>query len=89
MVRTNTFHVVNKNGIHARPSTTIVKLANTFKSDITLHFDGESVDGKSIIGVMLLAAGKGSEIKVTANGNDADIAVEEIGKLITTGFGEE
>lgn len=89
MESTNTFQIVNKNGIHARPSASIVRLANQFQSDITLNFNGESVDGKSILGVMLLSAGPGEQIKITAKGNDAEKAVEEIGKLIMTGFGEE
>lgn len=86
---TNTFQIVNKNGIHARPSASLVRLANKFISNITLYHDGETVDGKSILGVMMLAAGPGAQIKVTAKGNDAVQAVEEIGKLIMDGFGEK
>lgn len=89
MINTNTFRIINRCGLHARSSALIVKLANQFQSDITLHFNGECVDGKSILGLMLLAAGEGSEVKIIANGNDSDKAVDAIGKLITSGFDEQ
>lgn len=88
MESSNTFRIINQKGIHARPSASLVKLANTFNSDIIIHHNGEDVDGKSLLGIMLLAAGPGSNVKVTAKGNDAEQAVKEIGKLISAGFGE-
>ncbi len=86
---TNTFKIVNKSGVHSRPSASLVKLANRFKSSINLKHKNEVVDGKSILGVMLLSAGCGDQIQVTATGHDSAQAVDEIGKLIASGFDEE
>lgn len=84
-----TFEVINENGIHARPSASFVKIANQYQSDIKVAFDGNEVNGKSIMGLMVLAAGYGSKIKISAEGKDAKEAVEELGALITAGFNEE
>ena len=83
------FTIVNKLGIHARPAAQFVKLANRFESDIFVEKDGEEVDGKSIMGLMMLAAGPGSVILVSANGSDADEALNAIGDLIARKFEEE
>ncbi len=83
------FTIVNKLGIHARPAAQFVKLANRFESDIFVEKDGEEVDGKSIMGLMMLAAGHGSVILVSANGSDADEALNAIGDLIARKFEEE
>ena len=80
--------VVNPLGLHARPAAQFVKLANTFASDIELVKDGVPVNGKSIMGVMILAAECGSSITVRANGSDEAAAVAALIELITTGFGE-
>lgn len=81
--------IVNELGLHARPAAMFVKLANEFISDIMVEKGSETVNGKSIMGIMMLAAGKGSRIKVTAEGPDAQEAIEAIEKLILSKFGEE
>lgn len=81
--------IVNELGLHARPAAMFVKLANEFISDITVEKGSETVNGKSIMGIMMLAAGKGSRIKVTVEGPDAQEAIEAIEKLILSKFGEE
>jgi phosphotransferase system HPr (HPr) family protein len=83
------FTILNKLGIHARPAAQFVKLANRFQSDIFVEKDGEEVDGKSIMGLMMLAAGHGSVISVSTEGIDADTAMEAIGDLIARKFEEE
>lgn len=80
--------VVNANGIHARPAAEIVKTAAKFTSHITIGRDGVEVNGKSIMGVMMLAAECGSIVRVTAEGEDADAAVEALATLIASKFGE-
>jgi phosphocarrier protein len=81
--------IVNKLGLHARPAALFVKTSNRFESDITVEKDGEQVNGKSIMGLMMLAAGCGSKIRIKATGADAKEAVHEIEKLITRKFDEE
>lgn len=83
------FTILNKLGIHARPAAQFVKMANRFKCDIMVEKDGEEVDGKSIMGLMMLAAGHGSVIIVSADGEDEDAALQAIGDLITRKFEEE
>jgi len=85
----NTFTIRNKLGIHARPAAQFVKVASQFESEITVSKDGESADGKSIMGVMMLAAGYGSELEVTAEGADAEDALMSLGSLIANRFEEE
>ena len=80
--------IMNRNGVHARPAAEIVKLAARFKSDITLTRDDLEVNGKSIMGVMMLAAEFGSTVKLRAEGPDADAAVEQLAMLISSKFGE-
>jgi phosphocarrier protein HPr len=82
------FTVTNKNGMHARPAAQFVKLASQFQSEVMVEKDEEEVNGKSIMGLMMLAAGKGEIIKITTQGIDSDKAMEAIGALITSGFGE-
>lgn len=81
--------IINELGLHARPAAMFVKLANEFSCEITVEKGQEQVSGKSIMGIMMLAAGKGSKIRVIAEGPDAEEAVEEIKKLIQSKFGEE
>lgn len=81
--------IINELGLHARPAAMFVKLANEFSSEITVEKGQEQVNGKSIMGIMMLAAGKGSKIIVTAEGPDAQEAIIEIEKLIQSKFGEE
>ena len=80
--------ILNPLGLHARPAAQLVKLANTFESEIQLVKDGVPVNGKSIMGVMILAAECGSTITVRANGADAEAAVAALVELVTSGFGE-
>jgi phosphocarrier protein HPr len=82
------FTVVNPLGVHARPAAALVKTANRFQCDVWLHKDGQRVNGKSIMGVLMLAATQGSTLTVEADGADAGAAVEAIGTLIQDGFGE-
>lgn len=81
--------VINKLGIHARPAAMFVKIASRFESDIFVEKDGEQVNGKSIMGLMMLAAGPSSRIRVQACGNDATQAVTEIEALLKRKFDEE
>jgi len=82
------FTILNKLGIHARPAAQFVKIANRFQADIFVERDGEEIDGKSIMGVMMLAAGHGSVITVTADGSDESAAIAAIGDLIDRKFEE-
>lgn len=81
--------VINKLGIHARPAAMFVKAANRFECDIFVEKDGEKVNGKSIMGLMMLAAGPGSKLLIHAEGQDAARAMVEIETLIKRKFDEE
>lgn len=83
------FTILNKLGIHARPAAQFVKTANRFEANVFVEKDGEEVDGKSIMGLMMLAAGHGSIISVTVEGDDADAAMEALGDLIGRKFEED
>ncbi len=83
---TNEFTVTNKLGIHARPAAQFVKTASTFSCDIQVEKDDEQADGKSIMGLMMLAAGHGSVITITTEGEDQDEALLALGKLISGNF---
>jgi phosphocarrier protein len=80
--------ILNKNGLHARPAAEIVKAASRYQSDITIVRDDLEVNGKSIMGVMMLAAECGSTLTLRADGPDADRAVEELAGIIASKFGE-
>ncbi len=84
-----TFVIENKLGLHARAASRFVLLANKFKSDIFVEKNGKEVNGKSIMGLMMLAAAKGSRLRIRAEGEDAHRAVESLGELIRSRFGEE
>jgi phosphocarrier protein len=86
---TKDFKVSNKLGIHARPAAMFVKTANRFSCDIFVEKDGEKVNGKSIMGLMMLAAGPGSKLTVHAQGHDASQALAELEILINRKFDEE
>ncbi|HEY8794513.1 MAG TPA: HPr family phosphocarrier protein [Gemmatimonadaceae bacterium] len=88
MMMERTVEIVNKNGLHARPAAEIVKLSAKFRSDITIVREDLEVNGKSIMGVMMLAAEFGSNIVVRANGPDAEQAVNAIADLVAAKFGE-
>lgn len=81
--------VANKLGIHARPAAMFVKTANQFEADVFVEKDGETVNGKSIMGLMMLAAGPGSRIRVQAEGQDAAEAVQQIEALVKRKFDED
>ncbi len=83
------FVIRNKLGLHARPAALFVRTANRFQSEITIQKGKQKVNGKSIMGVMMLAAGPGSHITVYISGPDAQHAMAEIEKLIEHNFGEE
>ncbi len=88
-VAEGTLVLVNRQGLHARPSQMVVKTANDFASKIELSRDDLVVDAKSIMGVMMLAAEKGTVLKVRAQGPDAREAVRALQELFASGFGEE
>ncbi len=83
------FTVGNKLGIHARPAAMFVKTANRFACDIFVEKDGERVNGKSIMGLMMLAAGPGSKLTIHAHGQDASQALDELEILLKRKFDEE
>ena len=81
--------IINKLGIHARPAAQFVKAASKFVSDIIVEKDGEEVDGKSIMGLMMLAVGHGSKITVSATGADEEEALNALESLIERKFEED
>ena len=80
--------IINKNGLHARPAAEIVKVSAKFQSEITLMRDGMEVNGKSIMGVMMLAAECGATLVLRAVGNDEQAALDALAALIANKFGE-
>lgn len=84
-----TVTIVNKLGLHARAAAKLVTLAGKFQSDVRVRKDGREVSGKSIMGVMMLAAAKGSHITFAANGPDAQQALDELVTLVKNRFDEE
>jgi phosphocarrier protein HPr len=85
---TKVFTIQNRLGLHARPSAQFVKLCSRFRCDVWVEKDGEQVNGKSIMGLMMLAAGLGSKLTVICEGPDADKAISEIEALINRKFDE-
>ena len=81
--------ILNRLGLHARPSAMFVKTCNRHKAEIWVEKDGEQVNGKSIMGLMMLAAGQGSKLRVTCEGPDADKALLDIEEIIERRFGED
>ena len=81
--------IINKLGLHARAAARLVTLASQFKSDVHVQRGAKRVNGKSIMGVMMLAAGQGTMIEIIAEGDDEERAVEMITDLIRRRFGEE
>jgi phosphocarrier protein HPr len=84
-----TVDIVNKLGLHARAAAKLVTLASKFESDVRVRKDGREVSGKSIMGVMMLAAAKGSQVTLIAEGEDAQQALDELAALVADRFGEE
>jgi phosphocarrier protein HPr len=83
-----TFVIVNALGLHARAAAQLVQTANRYRSEIQVEKDGMQVNGKSIMGVLTLAASKGSAIAVSVEGEDEDEAMEALAHVIENGFGE-
>jgi phosphocarrier protein len=83
------FSIVNRLGLHARASALFVKTASGFASDVKLAKEGIEVNGKSIMGIMMLAASKGVTVSLTIDGADEAEPMQKIGDLIINGFGEE
>lgn len=81
--------LINKLGLHARAAAKFVNLASGFESEVTISRNGKTVNGKSIMGVMMLAASCGTTIEVNATGNDAEQALQQIEQLVQDRFGEE
>ena len=80
--------IINRLGLHARAAAKLVTLASGFEADIRLRRDDREVNAKSIMGVMMLAAGKGTRLEVVASGEDAQAAVEQLDHLVRDRFGE-
>lgn len=83
------FAIKNRLGLHARAAAQLVQTANRFRAEVTVEKDGLEVNGKSIMGILMLAAPQGSRISVTVAGEDAEQAMTAIGQLIDDGFGED
>jgi phosphocarrier protein len=81
--------ILNKLGLHARAAAKFVTLASSFESEVHLSRNSQTINGKSIMGVMMLAASKGTELKLSAEGQDAQNALERLSELIAQRFGED
>jgi phosphocarrier protein HPr len=81
--------IVNRIGLHARPAAMFVRIASRYRAEIWVAKEGEEVNGKSIMGLMMLAAGQGSKLRIRCDGPDADKAMEELEELIKAGFNED
>lgn len=81
--------IQNRAGLHARPAALFVQTANKFESQIKVSKDEQEVDGKSIMGIMMLAAGRGTRIKITISGVDEEEALKRLEELIKNKFGEK
>ncbi|WP_018921656.1 phosphocarrier protein HPr [Salsuginibacillus kocurii] len=82
------FKITSETGIHARPATQLVNKAGQFSSDVTLEYNGKSVNLKSIMGVMSLGVGQGAEVTITVEGNDEEEAIAAIEEVVKEGLGE-
>ncbi len=81
--------IPNEDGLHARPAAKFVKLASRYRCDVWVEKDNEEINGKSIMGLMMLAASQGSVIKITTNGEDAETALEKLCSLVNSSFQDE
>jgi phosphocarrier protein len=81
--------IMNRLGLHARPAAMFVRIASRHRADVWVAKEGEEVNGKSIMGLMMLAAGQGSKLRICCDGPDADKAMEELEELIKAGFNED
>jgi phosphocarrier protein HPr len=89
MVAQATLKIVNKAGLHARASTRFVQAANKFRCNVIVRKDGQDVNGKSIMGVLLLVASQGSDITISCDGDDATQCLGTLSELVKAGFGED
>ena len=89
MSLSRTIEIINKLGLHARAAAKFVKLASSFESLIEIERKGRRVNGKSIMGVMMLAAGKGSQVTIYADGDDAKESINQLEQLINNRFDED
>ena len=89
MSATRTVDICNERGLHARASAKFVKLASGFDAEVTVSKDGARVDARSIMGLMMLAAGPGCVVEISAEGPDAETAVEALAALVAARFDEE
>ena len=81
--------IVNRLGLHARPAAMFVRIASRHRAEVWVSKEGEEVNGKSIMGLMMLAAGQGSKLRIRCDGPDADKAMEELEALVKAGFNED
>jgi phosphocarrier protein len=81
--------IINRLGLHARPAAMFVRIATRFRSEVWVEKEGERINGKSIMGLMMLAAGQGSKLRIRCDGPDADKAMEELEELVKAGFNED
>ncbi len=86
--KSSELEIVNPLGLHARAAAKLVGLANKYESEVWIGKDGQEVNGKSILGVLMLACGQGSKINLRVEGRDADSAHQALAALISQGFGE-
>ncbi len=82
------YTIVNALGLHARAAAQLVRLANRFRADVFIVKEDQEVNGKSIMGVLMLAATQGTNIAIRTEGEDAELALKAIGELVESGFGE-
>ncbi len=81
--------IINRLGLHARPAAMFVRISSRYRSEVWVEKEGEQINGKSIMGLMMLAAGQGSKLLIRCEGTDADKAMEEIEALILAKFNED
>ena len=89
MTKSDEFTIVNRLGLHARAAAQLVQVANRYAADVMVEKDGVEVNAKSIMGLLMLAAPKGSTLKVTVTGQDAEVGRTAMGNMINDGFGED
>lgn len=89
MTASRSVEIINKRGLHARASAKFVKMASTFDAEVTVSKDGQTVDARSIMGLMMLAAGPGASIEIAAEGAEAAPALDALAKLVADRFDED
>ena len=89
MTASRSVEIVNKRGLHARASAKFVKMASTFDAEVTVSKDGSTVDARSIMGLMMLAAGPGCSIEIQAEGSEAEPALDALAQLVANRFDED